>query len=231
MLGRTMATRSRMNVPRERLDFNTGWRFHRGDAPDARGSLKYERLRDWLAATGTDLINEGVQKPIRPAGNPGAKVSFVQPEYDDRAWRQLDLPHDWGIEGPFSQKLPGETGKLKWQGVGWYRKRFRLPKSDAARRIALRPTDRDQPVLVATDHCGAGAAGCRSQRGAACSSRSQTAHADADPGWQFSDRRALHCATRRNAGAGFAKASCPRTAGAGARWYACERPDRLARFV
>lgn len=88
-------------------------------------------------ATGTDLINEGVHKPVRPPGNPGAKVSFVRPEYDDRAWRQLDLPHDWGIEGPFSQQLPGETGKLPWQGVGWYRKRFKLPKSDRDRRIAL----------------------------------------------------------------------------------------------
>ena len=31
--------------------------------------------------------------------------------FDDRNWRQLDLPHDWGIEGPFRQDLEGGTGK------------------------------------------------------------------------------------------------------------------------
>jgi hypothetical protein len=28
--------------PRERIDFNSGWRFRRGDAPDAGTSLDYE---------------------------------------------------------------------------------------------------------------------------------------------------------------------------------------------
>ena len=61
-----------------------------------------------------------------------ASVSF-----NDGAWRALDLPHDWGIEGPFNQELPGESGKLPWAGVGWYRKRFSLPASDAGKRIVL----------------------------------------------------------------------------------------------
>jgi beta-galactosidase len=137
MLRAAMAGARRARVPRERLSFNSGWRFHRGEAPDAGGSLRYDELRDWLVATGTQLINEGVSKPVRPQGNPGAEVSFVRPDHDDRAWRKLDLPHDWGIEGPFSQELPGETGKLGWPGVGWYRKHVALPKSDAGRRIAL----------------------------------------------------------------------------------------------
>ena len=32
-------------------------------------------------------------------------------DYDDSGWRKLDLPHDWGIEGPFRQDLEGGTGK------------------------------------------------------------------------------------------------------------------------
>lgn len=28
------------------------------------------------------------------------------PEFNDRSWRQLDLPHDWAIEGDFSQDNP-----------------------------------------------------------------------------------------------------------------------------
>ncbi len=57
--------------------------------------------------------------------------------FDDSQWRRLDLPHDWGIEGPFNIDFPGETGKLPWSGIGWYRKRFNIPQSDKGRRIAL----------------------------------------------------------------------------------------------
>src|ERR1039457_756559 len=51
-------------------------------------------------------------------------------DLDDHEWRQLNLPHDWGIEGPFNQDYPGETGKLPWWGVGWYRKHFTIPAAD-----------------------------------------------------------------------------------------------------
>ena len=58
-------------------------------------------------------------------------------DFNDSAWRRLDLPHDWGIEGPFDINLPGDTGKLPWVGVGWYRKRFEIPASDKGRQISL----------------------------------------------------------------------------------------------
>jgi len=45
------------------------------------------------------------------------------------------LPHDWAIEGPFQQELWGETGKLPYQGAGWYRKHFTVPAADAGKRI------------------------------------------------------------------------------------------------
>jgi beta-galactosidase len=124
--------------PRERTSFNDGWRFHRGDAPDADGALGYSRVRSWVLATGVELIHAGVHdKPRRPPGDPGSGVSFVRPGFDDSAWRSLDLPHDWGIEGPFDQELPGETGKLPWHGVGWYRKHFELAGSSAPGRLEL----------------------------------------------------------------------------------------------
>lgn len=95
-------------------------------------------MRSFVLATGTELIHAGVHdKPRRPPGDPGSSVSFVRPTFDDGAWRALELPHDWGIEGPFDQDLPGETGKLPWHGVGWYRKRFELDASDAAGRVEL----------------------------------------------------------------------------------------------
>src|SRR6185312_15354749 len=73
----------------------------------------------------------------KPEGNPASDVSYTQPSFDDSAWRKLNLPHDWGIEGPFKQEYPGETGKLPWWGQVWYRKHFTVPESDKGRRISI----------------------------------------------------------------------------------------------
>lgn len=50
------------------------------------------------------------------------------PDYNDRAWRKLNLPHDWSIEGTFSEKNPSTQaeGGLP-AGIGWYRKTFTVP--------------------------------------------------------------------------------------------------------
>ncbi|UGQ44847.1 beta-galactosidase GalB [Massilia endophytica] len=61
----------------------------------------------------------------------------ASPSLDDKAWRKLNLPHDFGIEGPFRQEYDGETGKLPWWGVAWYRKHFTSPASDAGKRVYL----------------------------------------------------------------------------------------------
>ncbi len=54
---------------------------------------------------------------------------------DDSTWQQLNLPHDWAIDGPFRSELTGETGKLPWKGIGWYRKHFIVPVADAGKQI------------------------------------------------------------------------------------------------
>lgn len=88
-------------------------------------SISEIRLTD---ASGAPVVRE------RLAGNsPTAET----PGFDDSAWRKLDLPHDWGIEGPFRNDLPGETGKLPWKGLGWYRKSFTLPSGDKGKRVFL----------------------------------------------------------------------------------------------
>lgn len=52
--------------------------------------------------------------------------------FDDSAWRTLDLPHDWSIEGPFAKtNKTGGAGAFLPSGVGWYRKAFTLPASAA----------------------------------------------------------------------------------------------------
>ena len=65
-------------VPRERLSFNSSFRFHRGDPPDAGTRLAYAELRPWVLATGADLVNAGVPRPVRPDGDPGGDESFVK---------------------------------------------------------------------------------------------------------------------------------------------------------
>ncbi len=52
-------------------------------------------------------------------------------EFDDSGWEAVSIPHDWAISGPFDHKLPANTGKLPWKGVGWYRKYFSIkPKQN-----------------------------------------------------------------------------------------------------
>src|ERR1700685_3907273 len=65
---------------------------------------------------------------------PGAQM----PEFSDSAWRALDLPHDWSIEGSFDEKEPASfCGAYLPTGIGWYRKRFRLPDSYKDKKLTI----------------------------------------------------------------------------------------------
>ena len=68
----------------------------------------------------------------------GDVVGAEQSDFNDAAWRTLDVPHDWSIEGPFDEKAPtrGAGGFLP-SGVAWYRKHFSLPATDALRRVFI----------------------------------------------------------------------------------------------
>ncbi len=48
-------------------------------------------------------------------------------KYDDTHWRQLNLPHDWAIEGDFLVSNPsGASGGALPGGIGWYRKHLKV---------------------------------------------------------------------------------------------------------
>ena len=51
---------------------------------------------------------------------------------DGGEWRNVRVPHDWAIEGPFNRKEPGWQGKLPWKGEGRYRRTFDLSAADRA---------------------------------------------------------------------------------------------------
>jgi beta-galactosidase len=124
--------------PRERLSFNDDWRFCKGDPPDAAGTLSWDKVKARINETGNFLKRTATVAAAPPSGGgPGARVSYTRADFDDSAWRKLDLPHDWGIEGPFRQDLPANTGKLPWPGIGWYRKHFRVDATDRGKRLFL----------------------------------------------------------------------------------------------
>lgn len=154
--------------PRDRISLNTGWRFTKGDPanidsktllydvrPVARGEDQRERLAEatedaaklststnvlkpWILPTGNRFLKDPAKRFTRPEGNPGGDISYVQNNFDDSNWRQINLPHDWAIEGPFnSGGVGGGMGRLPSPGIGWYRKKLDIPASDAGKSIFL----------------------------------------------------------------------------------------------
>lgn len=71
------------------------------------------------------------------SGTDDTSMGLEKSSLDDSAWRVLNLPHDWAIEGGFSKDLPNHTGKLPFAGIGWYRKHFTIPVSDSGKRIFI----------------------------------------------------------------------------------------------
>ena len=80
----------------------------------------------------------------------GDAVQAQEPGYDDSAWENVSVPHDWAITGPFSIEndlqsvvvtqnfeteatlKTGRTGGLPYVGVGWYRCTFEVPEGRQA---------------------------------------------------------------------------------------------------
>ncbi|CDB09279.1 putative uncharacterized protein [Bacteroides sp. CAG:633] len=75
----------------------------------------------------------------------GDVADAMKPDFDDKQWETVTVPHDWAIYGPFdrshdlqevavTQNLEtaasvktGRTGGLPYVGVGWYRTTFEAP--------------------------------------------------------------------------------------------------------
>jgi len=66
----------------------------------------------------------------------GEVADARNPAFDDRAWRKLDLPHDFQIEQPWDKTANRGRG-FKAPGVGWYRKTFRADPAWKGRQVLL----------------------------------------------------------------------------------------------
>lgn len=66
----------------------------------------------------------------------GDTTGAEKPSFNDAGWRQVDVPHDWMIEGPYdAANRTGRGGGYLPAGIGWYRKKLSLPNELKGRKI------------------------------------------------------------------------------------------------
>ena len=76
---------------------------------------------------------------ITAAAQPSGRISWNDDWTfaKDGTERVLTLPHDWGVEGPFRQEYPGETGKLAWWGKASYFKTLEVSAEELEKSVSL----------------------------------------------------------------------------------------------
>ena len=127
-------------APREQLLFDFGWRFTFGNGVDPLKDLNFGYGQGDFAKTGD--------------------FKFAKTGYDDSKWRRLNLPHDWAVELPFVHDEEQKSHGYKPLGrrypdtsVGWYRREFDVPASDAGRRVAVEFDGAFRSVLIFVNGC------------------------------------------------------------------------------
>ncbi|MGC2619466.1 MAG: glycoside hydrolase family 2 TIM barrel-domain containing protein, partial [Acidobacteriaceae bacterium] len=127
-------------APREKLLADFGWKFKLGNADDPAKDLDLGKDQGDFAKTGD--------------------FKFAKAGFDDAGWRSLNLPHDWAVELPFvwdddlkSHGYKPLGRKYPETSVGWYRRSFDVPASDAGRRISLQFDGAFRSALVFLNGC------------------------------------------------------------------------------
>jgi len=133
-------------APREQLLFDFGWKFTFGNSDDPLKDLGFGYGQSDFSKTGD--------------------FNFAKAGFDDASWRVLNLPHDWAVELPFvHDDSGGDDNAMKSHGykpvgrrypetsVGWYRREFEIPPSDAGRRIWVEFDGAFRDVLVFVNGC------------------------------------------------------------------------------
>lgn len=113
----------------------TGWLYMLTIGTSAQAQTSIARM----GTTNTHLFDDGwlfSRFGLQADGSRKEEPAHLEDEQlADGAWQPLNLPHDWAITGPFRIELDGNSGKLPWKGIGWYRKHFNIPVTDAGKRI------------------------------------------------------------------------------------------------
>jgi beta-galactosidase len=127
-------------TPREQLLFDFGWKFQLGNGTDSAKDLGFGNTQEDFSKTGN--------------------FKFARVGFDDSKWRSLNLPHDWAVELPFVWDDTLAPHGFKPLGrrypetsVGWYRREFDIPASDAGRRIAVEFDGAFRDVFIFVNGC------------------------------------------------------------------------------
>lgn len=127
-------------APREKLLADFGWKFKLGNAHDFTKDLDFGKDQGDFAKTG--------------------EFKFAKAGFDDSSWRPLNLPHDWAVELPFvwdedlkSHGYKPLGRKYPASSVGWYRRSFDIPATDAGRRITLQFDGAFRSALIFLNGC------------------------------------------------------------------------------
>jgi beta-galactosidase/beta-glucuronidase len=51
---------------------------------------------------------------------------WARPAFDDSSWKDVRVPHDWGVENPFDSDKAYGDAFLDVTGVGWYRIKLKI---------------------------------------------------------------------------------------------------------
>lgn len=114
-----------------RESFDKGWKFAFGNASDP--------IKDFGNAT--EYFNYFTK--AASIHNEGPYSLKFDPQKWDIEWIDVDLPHDWVVDLPFSPEASHSHGyktvgyKYPESSVGWYRKVFEIPAEDKGKHISL----------------------------------------------------------------------------------------------
>src|SRR5215510_13955076 len=127
MIDRATQIETGDSSPRERLLMDFGWRFHLGHANDPAKDFGL-----------------GLRRREAQFAKSGGFLPVTRLDFKDSDWREVDLPHDWAVELPFTdaplifhQGAKPVGREFPETSVGWYRKIFELPTDDSGKRISI----------------------------------------------------------------------------------------------
>ncbi|WP_069768753.1 glycoside hydrolase family 2 TIM barrel-domain containing protein [Streptomyces sp. LUP30] len=89
--------------------------------------------------------------PVGATDPSGQYADAAAPGYDDSAWREVAVPHDWSIEQTPTTGNGTTSGTGFFPGgLGWYRLAFTLPSALTGRRISV---EFDGVYMDSSVHC------------------------------------------------------------------------------
>jgi len=61
---------------------------------------------------------------------------YCKTSFNDASWRDVNVPHDFVVEGNFSSKADKSHGYLPY-AIGWYRKHVNVPHNASGKALIL----------------------------------------------------------------------------------------------